>query len=64
MDKTHPLIKVGSKDFRRYYQICISDNGFGIPKDKLSKIFQQFEVAHDKQTVDSHGIGISSEKDG
>ena len=59
MNKEHPLIKVGSLEFEKYYQICISDNGSGIPKEKLSGIFRMFETAHDHENGDSYGIGLS-----
>jgi PAS domain S-box-containing protein len=59
MNNKRPLIKVAALDHNRFYQICISDNGPGIPKDKLKKIFEIFEVAHSNDGIESHGIGLS-----
>jgi PAS domain S-box-containing protein len=59
MNNKQPLIKVAALDHNRFYQICISDNGPGIPKDKLEKIFEIFEVAHSNAGIESHGIGLS-----
>jgi signal transduction histidine kinase len=57
MDKPQPLISIGLTDYDHHYQICISDNGPGIPEKKQNNIFQIFESGSDIH--DSHGIGLS-----
>lgn len=59
MDKNDPDIKIGSIETDTYYQICVRDNGSGIPEDKLSIIFDRFEIAHTKENIESHGLGLS-----
>ncbi len=59
MDKDQPLIKIGSVEHNRFYQICVTDNGPGISKDTVDKIFDMFEIGHENKMVESHGIGLS-----
>jgi PAS domain S-box-containing protein len=59
MDKNHPLIKIRFRDAGNFYQICVEDNGTGISADKLSRIFNLFEVAHTSEKIESYGIGLS-----
>ncbi|MBO9703250.1 MAG: PAS domain-containing protein, partial [Sporocytophaga sp.] len=59
MDNENPDIKIGSIEWDKYYQICVRDNGSGIAEGDLTKIFEAFEVAHSKDDIDSHGIGLS-----
>ncbi|WP_028981120.1 PAS domain-containing protein [Sporocytophaga myxococcoides] len=63
MDKENPDIKIGSVEKDNYYQISVRDNGSGISEDKLLKIFEPFEVAHKKEKIESHGIGLSIVKE-
>lgn len=59
-DKENPKIAISVNDSTAHYtQIEISDNGLGIPSNKLDTIFIPFERAH---SVDSHpgsGLGLS-----
>jgi PAS domain S-box-containing protein len=59
MNNEHPLIKVACIEHNNYFQLCVSDNGPGIPKEKLKKIFEIFEVAHSNNKIESHGLGLS-----
>ncbi|GAL86111.1 hypothetical protein SCE1572_20180 [Sporocytophaga myxococcoides] len=59
MDKKNPHIKIESVEREKYFQIGVSDNGSGIPEDKLAKIFERFEIAHSKENIESHGLGLS-----
>ncbi|MBO9701827.1 MAG: PAS domain-containing protein [Sporocytophaga sp.] len=63
MDKENPDIKIGSVEMESYYQISVRDNGSGITEGKLLKIFEPFEIAHKKEKIDSHGIGLSIVKE-
>lgn len=52
------LVKVSKDD--KSVQIRIKDTGMGIPKDKLQRIFNRFEQAHDINTgISGTGIGLS-----
>lgn len=59
MDKEQPLIKVGSVEFNRHYQVCITDNGLGVPQEKQHVIFNSYEIAHANDQIESHGLGLS-----
>ncbi|WP_028980816.1 PAS domain-containing sensor histidine kinase [Sporocytophaga myxococcoides] len=59
MDKEIPDIKIGAVEKDKYYQIYVRDNGSGITEDKLSKIFERFEIAHSKENIESYGLGLS-----
>lgn len=63
MDKKNPDIKIGSVEMDNYYKISIRDNGSGIAEDNLQKIFEPFEIAHSKEKIESHGIGLSIVKE-
>lgn len=59
MDKENPDIKIGAVEKDKYYQIYVRDNGSGIPEVKYPKIFERFEIAHNKENIESHGLGLS-----
>lgn len=48
---------VGAKEKNGYIEVSISDNGIGIPEDKLPFIFEQFYQVEFKS--DSTGLGLS-----
>ena len=37
----------------------VIDTGFGIPEDKIGKIFERFEQAHDKSHYEGTGLGLA-----
>ena len=39
-------------------EIAVSDNGIGIPEDKLDKVFEEFSQADDSTTKDYGGTGL------
>lgn len=41
------------------WEIIIKDNGIGIPKEDLPKIFDAFERLHSKHYYPGHGIGLA-----
>ncbi|MBC8181906.1 response regulator [candidate division KSB1 bacterium] len=59
---TNKGIRGGGEEFRnpksQIVNIIISDNGVGIPKDRLSKIFDRFYQVDDSSTRKSTGTGI------
>lgn len=59
MDKKNPVIKIESEERDNYYQVAVRDNGLGVSKEKLAKIFERFEIAHSKENIESHGLGLS-----
>ncbi|WP_028979768.1 sensor histidine kinase [Sporocytophaga myxococcoides] len=60
MDKPNPLITISYSESESYYMICVTDNGMGIPPEKMNDIFNLFEVAHsDKCDIESYGIGLT-----
>ncbi|MFN6943598.1 MAG: ATP-binding protein [Cytophagaceae bacterium] len=59
MDKNEPVVKITCIEERDFFKIVVIDNGQGIPKGKLDKIFEAFEVAHKAERIESHGLGLS-----
>jgi two-component system, NtrC family, sensor kinase len=53
----NPLVKVTSKTEKEYLIVEVNDNGKGIPKDILPKIFQPFFTT--KPTGEGTGLGLS-----
>ncbi|WMJ72165.1 HAMP domain-containing sensor histidine kinase [Cytophagaceae bacterium ABcell3] len=51
-----PVIDVTCKSKRNRVQICVSDNGLGLSKDKVSKMFSMFRRFHDH--VEGSGVGL------
>ncbi|KAA9034456.1 tetratricopeptide repeat protein [Ginsengibacter hankyongi] len=52
-----PTVSVSTKRRDKYIEIKIKDNGTGIPKDKLDKIFQPFYTT--KPSGEGTGLGLS-----
>ncbi|MBO9700063.1 MAG: PAS domain S-box protein [Sporocytophaga sp.] len=60
MDKPNPLITISYSESENYYLICVTDNGMGIPQERLNEIFNLFEIAHSgKCDIESYGIGLT-----
>jgi signal transduction histidine kinase len=59
MDKPEGCIKVQCSDKGDHWQFGIADNGCGIEKQYLDRIFQLFQTLEAKDQTDSTGIGLS-----
>ncbi|MGA9292491.1 MAG: HAMP domain-containing sensor histidine kinase, partial [Ignavibacteriaceae bacterium] len=56
-DDFNPVLKVSTKNMNGNIEIRIGDNGNGIPKDIIDKIFQPFFTT--KPTGEGTGLGLS-----
>ena len=52
-----PVVSVSTKKQKKYVEICIRDNGNGIPQPVMDKIFQPFFTT--KPTGQGTGLGLS-----
>ncbi len=57
--EVNPKITVSCSEVRNSYLFCIQDNGLGIEKSKLEKIFNPFVRVHKKHNQGS-GIGLAT----
>ena len=58
-DKEKCVVEISSVDKGDSIEIIIEDNGPGIEEEYRSKIFEVFQVAHNRSDVESTGIGLS-----
>lgn len=56
---TPPVIEITSNEDNRYWHFAIADNGIGIPKDKLKKVFGFFTKLHAPDEFEGQGIGLA-----
>jgi signal transduction histidine kinase len=56
-NKYEPTVSVSTKKMNEKVQICIKDNGSGIPQNLIDKIFQPFFTT--KPTGEGTGLGLS-----
>jgi len=56
---TTPTIKISSEEDEISYIISITDNGIGIPKNQLKRIFIIFQRLHPRETHEGTGIGLA-----
>lgn len=62
MDKKSGKIKIGYSEEDNYYKFCIRDNGPGIKKKDLERVFQMFESSNTRSDIESTGIGLGVAK--
>jgi PAS domain S-box-containing protein len=55
-----PIIKIKVKDENDFYEFQIQDNGIGIQKEYLEKIFLVFKRLHSKEQYEGTGIGLAT----
>ncbi|MBO9699511.1 MAG: PAS domain-containing sensor histidine kinase [Sporocytophaga sp.] len=63
MDKERGVIKIDCRQSDDKYIISVSDNGPGIAKHELEKIFERFGQVNKDLSKDSSGLGLSIVKD-
>jgi len=61
-DKEKGLINIEFEEETDYWKFKVSDNGPGIEEKYHEKIFQIFQKAHNDNSIDSTGIGLSTVK--
>ncbi len=54
-----PKIHVDVKETKEFWEIIISDNGIGIPKEHQKRIFDIFQRLHNKSDYEGTGIGLA-----
>jgi PAS domain S-box-containing protein len=60
-DKSSGRISLACTESVKNYSFTITDNGKGIPPEKLETVFELFEKNPD-ESVNSHGVGLSTVK--
>lgn len=54
-----PIININAEINDNYHIIYVSDNGIGIPKNKLHLIFEPLKRLHNKSEYNGTGLGLS-----
>lgn len=54
-----PVVQVQCSDKNTHWQFAVSDNGIGIPDDKLNEIFEIFRRLNSKSEYPGTGIGLA-----
>ncbi len=58
-DKENPEIKISFEDKGDEYMFCVKDNGPGIEKQYLDKIFLIFQTLKERDAFESTGVGLA-----
>jgi len=58
-DKSNGLIKVYHREHISHYEFFVEDNGPGIGKNYHNKIFVIFQTLHERDMVESTGVGLA-----
>jgi len=61
-DKSTPHIHISAKKEKNQYLFSISDNGIGMSKDHLNRIFTIFQRLHTRTEYEGTGIGLAISK--
>ena len=61
--KAAPFVAVDAEESDSHYEVRVSDNGIGIPRESVEKVFERFVRAHphlDEQLgVEGTGLGLA-----
>lgn len=58
-DKRTGTIEVGFTNLKSHYEFTVSDDGPGISKHYFDKIFMIFQTLHERDTLESTGVGLA-----
>lgn len=54
-----PEISITAKSRKKHYEFAVEDNGMGMDKKHLDRIFEMFQRLHRKEDIAGTGIGLS-----
>ena len=58
--KTAPVISIETRaSDNGFHELCVTDNGIGIPKESQGKVFQIFQRFHPDLSIEGTGVGLS-----
>lgn len=59
-DHARELYQLADSDYDGdWIEISVKDNGIGIPKEKMERIFDRYERLHDKEDGNGFGLGLN-----
>ncbi|HEY0741956.1 MAG TPA: ATP-binding protein [Chryseosolibacter sp.] len=58
-DKAIGKIAIGFSDEKTHYEFIVSDDGPGISQQYYDKIFMIFQTLHERDTIESTGVGLA-----
>lgn len=58
-DKTKGTIELGYKDAGQFHELCIKDDGMGIPTKHHYRVFEMFQRLHSGDQIEGSGMGLS-----
>jgi len=58
--KKNPIISIKSESDNGFHTITFKDNGIGISKDNLSKVFTKFKKLHNRKEYEGTGLGLAT----
>ncbi|HEY0750692.1 MAG TPA: ATP-binding protein, partial [Chitinophagaceae bacterium] len=58
-DKSKGTVSVYHRDLGTYYEFYVKDDGPGISKVYHDKIFKIFQTLHDRDSIESTGVGLA-----
>ncbi|MEJ7769334.1 MAG: ATP-binding protein [Chitinophagaceae bacterium] len=58
--KLLPAIAISSVEKQNHWLFGVEDNGIGIPKEKLEKVFEIFRRLHSQEEFEGTGIGLAT----